>query len=622
MHGALPDWGRPARRMPLETNGRREARVRDLDVQAASAVDRLRSAAARLTTNGIAQTSAIVEIARTARTSTDRVIAAGQTVSEARARTSDADEQLRSAGRGIEELTTATAALASTTKTALASIGDLLALTKEIDGIVDFVREVSERTNLLALNASIEAARAGEHGRGFAVVAGEVRKLAASTREATRDMDALLRRISAGGAATSALGDSLDEAVGDSERSAEGAYAALSEISSAVTDVVTTFASVERLIESEVASAEEYGAAAGTLLHSVRDHFADTAETQQWIGNAEFQLHELLALERRAEITTFAPVRTLRVGCATAPDSLPARMLQTFKHEVEELTGGDLRVELIVPYEKRPAQLLIDLRTGDLSLAAANCALIGTLVPQAQLLELPFLFRSRRHAFAMFDSPHARSLLDAGASVDLVFLGYSENGVRHYTNDVRELRVADDMRDLRMRTLDTPIQLYLASSLDVTPYPMPIGQVKEALRQRRIDGQDNPLPTIVGARFHEDQRFLTLTAHTYTPQIIVANPETLAALGERRALVERAAERAIAWQREHAARVDAEALAELRRTVHVTVLTEAERETFVRATAPVYDRAAALVGQGELTAMRRAADDALRSSASASSGWT
>ena len=605
----------------METEGRREARVRDLGTQAGGAVEHLRSAAARLITNGIAQTSAIVEIARTARASADRVSDAGRTVSKARSRTTEADEQLRSAGRGIEELTTATAALATATKTALASIAELLVLTKKIDGIVDFVREVSERTNLLALNASIEAARAGEHGRGFAVVASEVRKLAASTREATRDMDVLLRQITAGGASTSALSASLDDAVGNSERSAEGAYGALGEISNAVTDVVATFAEVERLIDSEIAAAEQYGSAAGTLLHSVRDHFADTAETQQWIGNAEYQIHELLALERRSDVLAFAPARTLRVGCATAPDSLPARMLQTFKREVEELSGGELRVELIIPYEKRPAQLLIDLRTGDLALAAVNCALIGTLVPSAQLFELPFLFRSRRHAFATFDGAHARALLARGESVDLAFLGFSENGVRHYTNDVRELRVADDIRDLRMRTLEGPIHLYIASALDVTPYPMPIVQVSDALRERRIDGQDNPLPTIVGAKFYEHQRFLTLTAHTYTPQILTANPETLAALGERRALVERAAERALAWQREHAARVDADALAELRRSLQVTVLTDVQRETFVNATASVYDRAASLVGEGELAAMRRAAD-AAGTGLPSSHGWS
>ena len=598
----------------------RDARVRDLDQQAVVAVDHLRAAAARLTTNGIAQTSAIVEIARTARASTDRVSDAGRTVSTARKRTADADEQLRSAGRGIEELTTASGALAAVTKSALASIGELLALTKKIDGIVDFVREVSERTNLLALNASIEAARAGEHGRGFAVVASEVRKLAASTREATGDMDALLRQISAGGASTNAFGTSLDEAVGKSERSAEGAYAALSEISNAVADVVTTFAEVERLIESEVAAAEQYGSSASTLLHSVRDHFADTAETQQWIGNAEFQIHELLALERRGGATVQVPAGTLRVGCATAPDSLPARMLQTFKREVEELSNGELRVELIIPYAKRPAQLLIDLRTGDLALAAVNTALIGSLVPPLQLFELPYLFRSRRHAFAMFDGAHARALLASGTSVDLIFLGFSENGLRHYTNDVRALQSADDIRDLRMRTLDGPIQLYVASALDVTPYPMPITQVYEALKQRRVDGQDNPLPTIAGAKLYEHQRYLTLTAHTYTPQVVIANPETLTALGERRALVERAMERAIAWQRQHAAKVDADALAELRRSMHVTVLTGAQRQTFVDATASVYDRAAHLVGEADLAAIRRAADTAAAGLPSAE-GW-
>jgi len=591
-------------------------------VQTGAAIERLRSASNRLTANAIAQTSAIVEIARTARESTERVRGAGRTVSNARVRTTEADEQLQSAGRGIEELTASSGELASVTKDALASIGELLALTEKINGIVDFVREVSERTNLLALNAKIEAARAGEHGRGFAVVAGEVGKLAASTREATRDMDELLRQIAARGASTSAFGASLDEAVTGSERSADGARSALGAISNAVADVVATFAEVERLVESEIAAADQYGSAAGSLLRNVREHFADTAEAQLWTGNVEFQSHELTALnQRRRDVTVHSVVRTLRVGCAVAPESLPARMLGAFKREVEQLSDGQLRVELIIPYEKRQTQMLIDLRTGDLALGSLNASLVGSLLPAAQLLELPYLFRSRRHAYATFDGAYGRALLARGASVDLTFLGFCENGVRHYTNDVRELCVADDIRDLRMRTLEGPIHLFVASALDVTPYPMPLGNVFDALRDRRIDGQDNPLPTIVSTKFYEHQRFLTLTAHTYTPQILVANPEVLASLGDKRAIVEKAAERAIAWQRECAAKFDADALAQLRRHMKVTSLDDAGRQTFVRATAPVYERAADLVGAAELAALRRAADAAGAGLPAGASSW-
>ncbi len=66
---------------------------------------------------------------------------------------------------------------------------------QEIGGIVSTIQDLAEQTNLLALNATIESARAGEAGRGFAVVANEVKSLASSTSEATKNIDQLIRTI-------------------------------------------------------------------------------------------------------------------------------------------------------------------------------------------------------------------------------------------------------------------------------------------------------------------------------------------------------------------------------------------------------------------------------------------
>ena len=298
-----------------------------------------------------------------------------------------------------------------------------------------------------------------------------------------------------------------------------------------------------------------------------------------------------------------APKYVLKLGHVADPAKPYALAGEYFAELVKEKTNGEVEIQVFPSSQLGNQRDLIEgLVFGTLDLTLTSTAVLGNFLPKIAIFDLPFLFRDVKHAYKALDSIG----MEIGKELEpkgIKLLAFFENGVRHLTNNVRPVRVPEDMKGLKIRVMEQKIYIEMMKALGANPTPMAFGELFTALQQGTVDGQENPVSHIWTKRFFEVQKYISLTGHVYAAEPLLISMITWNKLpvNAQAAIILSAAE-AKSWHRAQCVASDKEMWASVIDS-GLTEVIEVDKEPFRLATAGVWKLFEDQVGKENLDAI-------------------
>lgn len=280
----------------------------------------------------------------------------------------------------------------------------------------------------------------------------------------------------------------------------------------------------------------------------------------------------------------FATPRLISLIYNSPPESRQQIGAAEFHRKLEALAGKRLIVDErgsnVLGSE---LAILTATRAGAVDLTVLTGSVVSSVVPELSVFDIPFLFRDEAHAKAVSDGPVGSAIASKFTDKGLVLLAIGKQGFRNITNSKRPIRTPADLKGLKMRVIPNEIYQMTFKALGAEVVPMDFPLVYAALKDGRIDGQENPVQTITGSRFYEVQKYLSLTRHFFAPIVFVASRATFEQLsGEEQELVRTAARNGAEATWQVGAEFEAKRIDELR-LAGMDVVDQVERRAFVDA---------------------------------------
>ena len=278
------------------------------------------------------------------------------------------------------------------------------------------------------------------------------------------------------------------------------------------------------------------------------------------------------------------------IAGTTTPDAHPYNLgLVKMGELINEKTNGAVKLDVFGNSQLGGERDLIEgLQLGSVQVTCVSTAPLSGFTDMFLVFDLPFIFETTEQARAVMDSEVGEQILHSVDEQGLVGLAWFENGFRNVTNNVKPVTVPDDLKGIKIRTMENPIHMAAFKIMGADPTPMALGDVFTALQQGTIDAEENPVPIVETNKFYEVQKYISMTGHLFSPAPVFIGKDYFESLpAEYQDAIKEAADEATPYQREQIDEQNVSGLESLKS--NGMEANEVEKAPFQDATKSVYD---------------------------------
>jgi tripartite ATP-independent transporter DctP family solute receptor len=278
----------------------------------------------------------------------------------------------------------------------------------------------------------------------------------------------------------------------------------------------------------------------------------------------------------------------IKFGHVGEPGSLFAASADEFARLANSKLGGKAKVVVFGSSQLGgDKELLQKLKLGTVDIALPS-TVMSSEADLFGVFEMPYLVKDREHMKRIEKDVFWKTLEPAAEAKGLKVLAVWENGYRHITNSKRAINTPADLQGIKLRVPEGKWRVKMFQTYGANPSPMKFSEVFTALQTGVMDGQENPLTQIYSAKFHEVQKYLSLTGHVYTPAYATVGMRKWSSLpADVRGTLEAVAKEMQAFVYQKAAKDDEDLLAKIK-AANVQVNTP-NKDAFIAASKPVYE---------------------------------